>query len=109
MPYAELEAAHPVGRDGILDLGGQGPVARIVCGKFDYDHDASQHPVLSALPTVIHVPGMSADPELQAIIRLLGEAVGYTSEFTFSRAFTRERGLPPRPLPQRSNRTAPET
>ena len=84
VPYAELEAAHPVGRDGILDLGGHGPVARIVCGKFDYDHDASQHPVLSALPAVIHVPGMSADPELQGIIRLL--ALESTRERPGSRA-----------------------
>ncbi|MEV7522590.1 AraC family transcriptional regulator [Streptomyces sp. NPDC091371] len=71
VPYAELEAAHPADRDGIVDLGGDGPVVRVVCGKFEYDGDASQHPVLSALPPVIHVPGMSADPELQGIVRLL--------------------------------------
>ncbi|MER6998571.1 AraC family transcriptional regulator [Streptomyces sp. NPDC000410] len=71
VPYAELEAAHPADRDGIVDLGGDGPTVRIVCGKFTYDGDASQHPVLSALPPLMHVPGMSADPELQGIIRLL--------------------------------------
>ncbi|MFD9405464.1 cupin domain-containing protein [Streptomyces sp. NPDC059989] len=71
VPYAELEAAHPVGRDGIMDLGGDGPVVRVVCGKFEYDGDASQHPVLSALPPVIHVPGMSSDLELQGVVRLL--------------------------------------
>ncbi|MCX5410127.1 AraC family transcriptional regulator (plasmid) [Streptomyces sp. NBC_00335] len=71
VPYAELEAAHPPGREGVVDLGGLGPALRIVCGKFTYDGDAAQHPVLSALPAVIHVPGMSADPELQGIIRLL--------------------------------------
>ncbi|MCX4905416.1 AraC family transcriptional regulator [Streptomyces sp. NBC_00878] len=71
VPYAELEAAHPAGREGIIDLGGEGPVVRVVCGKFEYDGDASQHPVLSALPPVIHIPGTSADPELQGVIRLL--------------------------------------
>ncbi|MCP3760285.1 AraC family transcriptional regulator [Streptomyces sp. TBY4] len=71
VPYAELEAAHPPGREGVVDLGGLGPVVRVVCGKFSYEGDATRHPVLSALPAVIHVPGMSADAELQGIIRLL--------------------------------------
>jgi AraC-like DNA-binding protein len=71
VPYPELEAAHPPGRDGIVDLGGDGPVVRVVCGKFRYEGDATQHPVLSALPAVIHVPGMTADPDLQGVIRLL--------------------------------------
>ncbi|WP_067822528.1 AraC family transcriptional regulator [Actinomadura kijaniata] len=71
VPYAELEAAHPPGRGGVVDLGGDGPTVRVVCGKFAYDGDVAGHPVLSALPEVIHVPGMSADPELQGVIRLL--------------------------------------
>ncbi|MFJ8016748.1 cupin domain-containing protein [Streptomyces sp. NPDC096339] len=71
VPYAELEAAHPADRDGVVDLGGDGPAVRVVCGKFEYDGNASQHPVLSALPPVIHIPGMSADSELQGVIRLL--------------------------------------
>lgn len=71
VPYGQLEAAHPPGPDGIVDLGGAGPVVRVVCGKFTYDGDASHHPVLSALPPVLHVSGMSTDPELQGVIRLL--------------------------------------
>ncbi|MCX5199192.1 AraC family transcriptional regulator [Streptomyces sp. NBC_00249] len=71
VPYADLEAAHPPGREGVVDLGGVGAVVRIVCGKFSYEGDTTRHPVLSALPAVIHVPGMSADPELQGVIRLL--------------------------------------
>ncbi|MER5223250.1 AraC family transcriptional regulator [Streptomyces flaveus] len=71
LPYAELEAAHPPGREGVVDLGGDGPVVRVVCGKFHYAGSTAGHPVLSALPEVIHVPGMSADPQLQGIIRIL--------------------------------------
>ncbi|MGW0828015.1 cupin domain-containing protein [Streptomyces sp. NPDC002845] len=71
LPYAELEAAHPPGREGVVDLGGNGPVVRVVCGKFHYTGDTTGHPVLSALPEVIHIPGMSADPQLQGIIRVL--------------------------------------
>ncbi|WP_199549049.1 AraC family transcriptional regulator [Streptomyces sp. N35] len=70
LPYAALEAAHPP-RDGIVDLGGEGPAAHVICGKFGYAGDVTHHPVLAALPPVIHIPGMSADPELQGIIRLL--------------------------------------
>jgi AraC-like DNA-binding protein len=70
-PYAELEAAHPPGREGVVDLGGDGPVVRVVCGKFHYAGNSTGHPVLSALPEVVHVPGMNADPQLQAIIRIL--------------------------------------
>ncbi|MEV0335874.1 AraC family transcriptional regulator [Nocardia sp. NPDC050717] len=70
LPYADLERAHPV-RDGVLELGGAGPLARIVCGKFEFDGDAAGHPVLGELPPLIRIPGMSADPELQAVIRLL--------------------------------------
>ncbi|TLF82652.1 AraC family transcriptional regulator [Nocardia cyriacigeorgica] len=70
VPYRELERTHPL-RDGILELGSGGQTARIVCGKFDFDGDAAGHPVLGELPPVIHVPGMSADPELQGVIRLL--------------------------------------
>ncbi|MBF6087343.1 AraC family transcriptional regulator [Nocardia cyriacigeorgica] len=70
VPYRELERTHLL-RDGILELGSGGQTARIVCGKFDVDGDAAGHPVLSKLPPVIHVPGMSADPELQGVIRLL--------------------------------------
>ncbi|MFE0104564.1 cupin domain-containing protein [Streptomyces sp. NPDC059009] len=71
VPYTELAAAHPPGRDNVVELGGSGPVVRVVCGKFQYHGDTSRHPVLSALPEVIHVPGMSADPELQGVVRLL--------------------------------------
>lgn len=71
IPFDELSAAHPPGRENVIDLGGDGPTVRIVCGKFQYDGDAASHPVLSALPAVIHLPGMSGDPELQSIITLL--------------------------------------
>lgn len=76
LPYAELEAAHPPGREGVLDIGGEGPVVRVVCGKFQYAGTTSGHPVLSALPEVIHIPGMSADPQLQGVIRILASESG---------------------------------
>ncbi|MEU3606439.1 AraC family transcriptional regulator [Streptomyces sp. NPDC035033] len=69
--YADLEAAHPPGRGGVVDLGGDGPVVRIVCGKFTYEGEAGQHPVLAALPELIHIPGLSADAELQGTVRLI--------------------------------------
>ncbi|WP_043487999.1 MULTISPECIES: AraC family transcriptional regulator [Streptomyces] len=71
LPYAELEAAHPPNRAGVVDLGGNGPVVRVVCGEFHYVGSTDSHPVLSALPEVIHVPHMSADPQLQGVIRIL--------------------------------------
>ncbi|UUU37365.1 AraC family transcriptional regulator [Streptomyces sp. CA-210063] len=71
IPYAELEAAHPPGGEGVVDLGGAGPVVRVVCGKFHYAGNTDGHPVLSALPEVVHVPGMSADPGLQDVVRTL--------------------------------------
>jgi AraC-like DNA-binding protein len=71
LPYAELEAAHPPGGEGVVDLGGAGPVVRVVCGKFHYAGNTDGHPLLSALPEVIHVPGMSADPHLQDVVRIL--------------------------------------
>ncbi|MGW1786242.1 cupin domain-containing protein [Streptomyces sp. NPDC002143] len=71
LPYAELKAAHPPDRSGVLDLGGNGPVVRVVCGQFHYAGSTDGHPVLSALPEIIHVPGMSADPQLQGVIRIL--------------------------------------
>ncbi|MEU7278997.1 AraC family transcriptional regulator [Streptomyces sp. NPDC045431] len=74
--YADLESAHPPGRDGVMDLGGAGAAVRIVCGKFSYEGEAGRHPVLSVLPEVIHVPGMSADPDLQGTIRLLAAETG---------------------------------
>ena len=55
----------------MVDLGGDGPVVRVVCGKFHYAGNTTGHPVLSALPEVVHVPGMSADPQLQGIIRII--------------------------------------
>ena len=70
-PYARLEADHLREREGVVDLGGEGPTARVVCGKFRYATPAATHPVLSVLPEAVHVPGMAADPQLQGVVRLL--------------------------------------
>ncbi|MFI8977359.1 cupin domain-containing protein [Nocardia asteroides] len=71
VPYAELEAAYPPGRSGVVDLGGEGPTVRIVCGKFEYRGDPRTHPILSALPAVVHLPAMGADTELRSVVQLL--------------------------------------
>ncbi|MFZ3551223.1 cupin domain-containing protein [Streptomyces sp. 4.24] len=70
-PYSEIAAEHPPGHRGVVDMGGDGPLVRIVCGKFQYATSTDRHPVLSVLPEVIHVPGMAADPQLQSVVRLL--------------------------------------
>jgi AraC-like DNA-binding protein len=77
VPYSELSAAYEPGPDGVMDLGGEGAPVRVICGKFRYTGD-SPHPVLSALPDVIHVPGAPADPELQSVVRLLAAETGGT-------------------------------
>ncbi|MCX4778254.1 AraC family transcriptional regulator [Streptomyces sp. NBC_01264] len=70
-PYSEVAAENPPGRTGVVHLGGDGPLVRIVCGKFQYATSTDRHPVLSVLPEVVHVPGMAADPQLQSVVRLL--------------------------------------
>jgi AraC-like DNA-binding protein len=70
VPFSELTAAYTPGPDGVLDLGGAGPAIRVICGKFRYNGDRP-HPVLSALPAVIHVPGATADAELRSVVHLL--------------------------------------
>lgn len=70
-PYSEIAAENPPGRTGVVDMGGDGPLVRVVCGKFQYATTTDRHPVLSVLPEVVHVPGMAADPQLQSVVRLL--------------------------------------
>ncbi|MGW2016717.1 cupin domain-containing protein [Streptomyces sp. NPDC001927] len=70
-PYSDIAAENPPGRRGVVDMGGDGPLVRVVCGKFEYATSTDRHPVLSALPEVVHVPGMAADPQLQSVVRFL--------------------------------------
>ncbi|WTX00137.1 AraC family transcriptional regulator [Streptomycetaceae bacterium NBC_01309] len=70
-PYSEVAAENPPGRTGVVDMGGDGPTVRVVCGKFQYATTTDRHPVLSVLPEVVHVPGMAADPQLQNVVRFL--------------------------------------
>lgn len=75
--YSKLSADYEPGPDGVMDLGGEGPLVRVICGKFHYT-GGSPHPVLSALPDVIHVPGASAEPELHSTVRLLAAEMSGT-------------------------------
>ncbi|MFF3838259.1 cupin domain-containing protein [Streptomyces sp. NPDC001930] len=83
-PYSDIEAENPPGRTGVVDMGGDGPPVRVVCGKFQYATSTDRHPVLSALPEVVHVPGMAADPQLQSVVRFL--AAEATNSLPGSRA-----------------------
>lgn len=70
-PFSRAAARQPANLREVVDLGGTGPQVRVICGKFEYATTAANHPVLSVLPEVIHVPGMAADPELQGVVRFL--------------------------------------
>lgn len=60
------------GRPAALELGGRGARTTLVCGKIEFEEPAG-HPLLAALPTVIHLRGGSAslvewlDPTLRFI------------------------------------------
>jgi AraC-like DNA-binding protein len=62
--------------EGDLDLAGHGAVTTFVCAGYDYDLDVAQ-PLMSVLPSVIHVP---ADPvsgrDIAALVELLAGEVG---------------------------------
>jgi AraC-like DNA-binding protein len=70
-PYGELHPRRDISGTDIIELGTDGPIGRVVCGKFEYATRVGTHPFLAALPEIIHVPGMAADPTLQNIIHLL--------------------------------------
>jgi len=71
-PARELLAKHPPGQDGVVDLGGSGPVVHLIQGQFTFEHDRP-HPVLSLLPPLLHVPGAPASGagELGTVVHLL--------------------------------------
>lgn len=55
-PTISLAEALETQRDGIVRLGGEGPTTGIICGAFRFD-GAAGHPLLEALPPLLHVPG----------------------------------------------------
>lgn len=64
------------GPDGRLQLPGDGPVARILCASYDYDHHLA-HPLMQLLPEVLHLPvgtGPRADAVALTLALLRGEA-----------------------------------
>ena len=62
--------------EGDLELGGRGATTTFVCAAYDYDLDVAQ-PLMSLLPSVLHVP---ADPvagrSVAAIVDLLAGEIG---------------------------------
>lgn len=51
----EVEAAAPLGADGVLRFGGEGSESDLVCGHFEFD-EAIVHPVIASLPPLVHLP-----------------------------------------------------
>ena len=72
LPARTVLAEHPPGEDGVVDLGGSGPAAHLICGEFTFEHDQA-HPVLSLLPALLHIPGTPAAGagELSTVVDLL--------------------------------------
>lgn len=78
---------------------GTGPVTAMLCGSHYLDQ-IRPHPLIAALPEVIHLPARVAPgPAVKSIVELLGAAIarqaGYQSGFAFSKAFKREFSLSP--------------
>jgi AraC-like DNA-binding protein len=71
-PAREVLAVHPPGEDGVVDLGGSGPIVLLVGGEFVFEHDRA-HPVLSLLPPLMHIPGAPAPGagELSTVVHML--------------------------------------
>jgi AraC-like DNA-binding protein len=70
-PARELLAQRPAGEDGVVDLGGSGPVVHLIHGQFTFEHD-QPHPVLSLLPPLLYIPGAPAGAaELAAVVQML--------------------------------------
>ena len=60
---------------GELEVGGAGGCTRFLCAGYDYDHEVAR-PLMSALPSVVHVPAGASDPgtsgdEASAVLGLL--------------------------------------
>src|SRR5436309_1917751 len=89
---ARFETDVPRTPEGDMVIHGPGAATRMLCAAYDYDHEVA-HPLMSQLPPMLYVPaGMPGD---DGAVAATAAAVGYRSEYSFSRAFTRHRGLAP--------------
>jgi AraC-like DNA-binding protein len=72
VPGRKLLTEHPPGADGVVDLGGSGPVVHLIHGEFTFARD-QVHPVLSLLPPLMHISGAPAAGagELAAVVQML--------------------------------------
>ena len=72
-PYEELVAELPnqsTSFGGRLELRGDGPVTRLMCGGYRYER-GGLHPVLALLPSIVHVPASVTGSGLAATIPML--------------------------------------
>lgn len=79
----DLLAENPVDADLRLDAGGGGATTELLCGVFALE-GANEHPLLSALPTVLRAPGKSERPLpwLTAVLELVSLQVSSRGEGT---------------------------
>jgi AraC family transcriptional regulator, alkane utilization regulator len=75
-----LLASHPLDEHRRLHAGGQGRRTTLLCGGFALE-SGDGHPLLAALPAVIHIRGVRGQPLpwVAATLRLLGAETGATT------------------------------
>ncbi len=60
----------------VVEFGGEGAQTNMLCGAYLLTRAAPQHPMLSALPTVLHLPASrGVDTQLRALVDLLATEV----------------------------------
>lgn len=69
-PMVELAALAANEGDRAAPYGGDGPMTALVCGAYAFD-PGGDHPLLRALPPLMHLPAMERDDALGAAVRLL--------------------------------------
>lgn len=59
-----------------VSLGGTGAMTTMLCGAYALDHEMPPHPLLRALPDVVHLPASrGTSPELRAAVDLLSAEI----------------------------------
>ena len=76
-PLGEVLAEGTLTEDGCLHWGSDGPTTRMVCGYFGFDKTSS-HPLLSALPGLIHVKASASYDFswIENVSRFIGHEAG---------------------------------
>jgi AraC-like DNA-binding protein len=76
-PYDSASAREAATTSGELVLPGDGPTTRFLCAAYSYDR-ALNHPLLAALPHVLHLPAADAPPlsAVAASLHLMDTEIG---------------------------------